>query len=445
MVSLNPRNFYCILTKLLKNEIAVKIKVYGNQKVNGVIPISGAKNSALPLLAASILSSGGLKLKNVPPLLDVDTMLNLLESLGVVYRVDQDSFHSTTVELKTDSIYNFTAPYEIVKKMRASILVLGPLLARFGKCKVSLPGGCAIGVRPVDLHLKGLETLGAKIDLKDGYIYADAVNGLRGASFEFPIATVTGTENIMMAAILADGVTTLKNAAREPEIVDLANCLNKMGAKISGHGTNTIVIKGVVSLREVEYSVLPDRIEAGTYAIVAGITGGQVDLIGGDFRELLPSFIEKMEQIGLSFSDIKNGIRVESMGKISPTNINTEPYPGFPTDLQAQTMALLCLADGESCISENIWENRFTHASELMRMGANITISGSQARVTGVKQLTGAPVMATDLRASFSLILAALAAKGDTIIDKIYHLDRGYCCVKEKLANCGISIERIIN
>jgi UDP-N-acetylglucosamine 1-carboxyvinyltransferase len=419
-----------------------KIKICGGQRANGVVSISGAKNSALPLLAASILSSDGLKLTNVPPLVDVEIMLDLLKSLGATYSVFRDTPYADTVKLKTDSIRNFVAPYETVKKMRASILVLGPLLARFGHCKVSLPGGCAIGVRPVDLHLKGLAALGANIELKNGYISATAPDGLKGADFTFSLATVTGTENIMMAAALADGVTVLKNAAREPEIVDLANCLNKMGAKISGHGTDTIIIEGVTSLGEAEYSVLPDRIEAGTYAVAAGITGGKIDLIGGNFRELLPTFIEKMEQIGLCFSDIENGLRVESGGEIAPANISTEPYPGFPTDLQAQTMALLCFSDGESVISENIWENRFMHAAELMRMGASISVSGSDATVKGVKTLNGAPVMATDLRASSSLILAALAAEGNTVIDRVYHLDRGYCCVKDKLAGCGIMIER---
>lgn len=423
--------------------VVVKIKVYGNQKVKGIVPISGAKNSALPLLAASILSNNGLKLKNIPPLLDINTMLSLLESLGVTYQIHRDSIYSNTIKIKTDSIYNFTAPYETVKKMRASILTLGPLLARFGECRVSLPGGCAIGVRPIDLHLKGLEALGAKIVLEDGYVHATVANGLRGADFTFPIVSVTGTENIMMAATLAEGFTLIKNAAREPEIVDLANCLNEMGAKISGHGTSTITIKGVAALHEAEYSVLPDRIEAGTYAIAAGITGGHVDLMGGNFRELLPSFIEKAEQIGLRFFDIENGTRVESSGEICPIDISTEPHPGFPTDLQAQTMALLCLANGESNVFENIWENRFMHAAELMRMGADITISGSRAKVKGVRQLNGAAVMATDLRASFSLVLAALSAKGDTIIDRVYHLDRGYSCVKEKLADCGVIIDRI--
>ncbi|MDR1983035.1 MAG: UDP-N-acetylglucosamine 1-carboxyvinyltransferase [Holosporaceae bacterium] len=421
----------------------VKIKVYGNQKIDGIVPISGAKNSALPLLAAAILSSNSLKLKNVPPLLDVSTMLDLLESLGATYQINQDSMYANTIELKADSIYNFTAPYEIVKKMRASILVLGPLLARFGKCKVSLPGGCAIGVRPIDLHLKGLEALGATIDLSDGYIRASAANGLKGSDFDFPTTTVTGTENVMLAATLAEGTTVLKNAALEPEIIDLANCLNKMGAKISGHGTSTIVIKGVTSLHEAEYSVMPDRIEAGTYAIAAGITRGRVDLIGGNFRKLLPSFIDKMEKAGLRFTDIENGLRVEYSGELSPISVNTEPFPGFPTDLQAQTMAMLCFVNGESNIYENIWENRFMHAAELMRMGANITVFQAHANIKGGKRLKGAPVMATDLRASISLVLAALAADGSTIIDRVYHLDRGYCCVKEKLANCGVTIDRI--
>jgi UDP-N-acetylglucosamine 1-carboxyvinyltransferase len=327
--------------------------------------------------------------------------------------------------------------------MRASILVLGPLLTRFGQCKVSLPGGCAIGVRPIDLHLKGLKALGATIELKDGYIHAQAINGLKGADFDFPLSTVTGTENIMLAATLADGTTVLKNAAMEPEIVDLANCLNKMGAKISGHGTDTIVIKGVTNLSETEHSVMLDRIEAGTYAIAAGITKGRVDLVGGNFRKLLPSFIDKMKNVGLSFTDIENGLRVECSGELSPIDLSTEPFPGFPTDLQAQTMSMLCFTNGESNIQENIWENRFMHAAELMRMGANITIVQAMARVKGVKRLKGAPVMATDLRASISLVLAALAADGTTLIDRVYHLDRGYCCVKEKLANCNVTIERV--
>jgi UDP-N-acetylglucosamine 1-carboxyvinyltransferase len=420
-----------------------KLKIFGRQKADGTVNISGAKNAALPLLAASLLSENGLHLDNVPPLGDVATMLSLLNDLGVASNVMKNSFYSSSVDLKTDSVENFTASYDCVKKMRASILVLGPLLARFGRCVVSLPGGCAIGVRPIDIHLKGMEALGANVLLKDGYVYATASNGLRGTEFEFPIVSVTGTENIMMAATLANGVTILKNAAKEPEVVDLANCLNKMGAKISGCGTDTVVINGVSSLRYADHSVISDRIEAGTYAIAAGITKGRVDLIGGDLSNLLRSFMDKMTLAGMSFSNIDGGLRVESSGEIAPVDIETAPYPHFPTDLQAQSMALLCLADGKSNIHENIWENRFMHVAELARMGADIVLSNAHAQVTGVENLTGAQVMATDLRASFSLVLAALAAEEDSIVDRVYHLDRGYCGVKEKLAGCGIVIERI--
>jgi len=420
-----------------------KIRVYGGQKVNGKVHISGAKNSALPLLAASILSEEGLTLKNVPPLSDISTMLALLETLGAECSISSIKDYSETVTCKTDSINNFTAPYAIVKKMRASILVLGPLLARYGHCSVSLPGGCAIGVRPIDLHLKGLMAMGAEIDLRDGYVYAKAAKGLKGTEFEFPISTVTGTENLLMAAVMADGVTVLKNAAREPEIIDLANCLKKMGAKIKGQGTSQIRVVGVPRLHHAEHSVLVDRIEAGTYAVAAAITKGQVDLIGGNFRKLLPTFIEKMEECALVFEDIPNGLRAKYAGEIRPIDFRTEPFPGFPTDLQAQTMALLCLAGGKSVIDEKIWENRFMHVAELARMGADISVSGSHATVCGVDHLVGAPVMATDLRASFSLVLAGLAAKGDTLVDRVYHLNRGYCCAEKKLADCGVRIDRI--
>jgi UDP-N-acetylglucosamine 1-carboxyvinyltransferase len=420
-----------------------KLKIFGNQKVNGVVHISGAKNAALPLLAASLLSSDGMKFSNVPSLADVSTMLSLLEELGATYKITKETDGANSVRFKTDSIENFTASYEIVKKMRASILVLGPLLTRFGRCTVSLPGGCAIGVRPIDLHLKGMEALGANITLQDGYVYATASHGLKGAEFEFPTVTVTGTENILMAATLADGVTILKNVAKEPEIVDLANCLNKMGARIEGHGTDTIIINGVQELHCAQHSVIPDRIETGTYAIAAAITKGKIDLMGNNLRDLLPTFLDKLTQTGVYISDINGGIRVESSGKIAPIDLETAPFPGFPTDLQAQTMALLCLADGQSNIYENIWENRFMHVAELSRMRADIVVSNAHAQVTGVQQLAGAQVMATDLRASFSLVLAALAADGDTIIDRVYHLDRGYCCVKEKLAGCGVLIERM--
>ena len=420
-----------------------KIRVYGGQRVDGRVQISGAKNAALPLLAAAILSENGLTLKNVPPLSDISTMLSLLETLGIECSQSAVDDYSMTVTCKTNFLNHFTAPYEIVKKMRASILVLGPLLARYGHCSVSLPGGCAIGVRPIDLHLKGLQAMGAQIDLKDGYVHAEAKSGLRGAEFEFPVSTVTGTENLLMAAVLADGDTILKNAAREPEIVDLANCLNEMGAKIEGQGTSEIRIVGVSSLHHAEYSVLVDRIEAGTYAIAAAITKGQVDLIGGDFRKLLPTFIEKMENCALIFEDIPNGLRAKYAGEIRPIDFQTAPFPHFPTDLQAQTMALLCLSNGRSVIDEKIWENRFMHVAELARMGAKISISGSRATVEGVDHLVGAPVMATDLRASFSLVLAGLAAQGDTVVDRVYHLNRGYCCAEKKLADCGVRVDRI--
>ena len=420
-----------------------KIRVYGGQRISGKVQISGAKNAALPLLASAILSEDGLTLKNVPPLSDISTMFSLLETLGVECSRNAVDNYSMKVDCKTDCIHNFTAPYDIVKKMRASILVLGPLLSRYGHCRVSLPGGCAIGVRPIDLHLKGLEALGAKIELRDGYVHAQAKRGLRGAEFEFPISTVTGTENLMMAAVLADGYTVLKNAAREPEVVDLANCLNAMGAKIDGQGTTEIRIRGVSHLHHATYSVLVDRIEAGTYAIAAAITKGQVDLIGGDFRKLLPTFIDKMEQCALIFEDIPNGLKAKYAGEIRPIDFETAPFPDYPTDLQAQTMALLCLADGKSTIDEKIWENRFMHVAELTRMGAHISISGSRAIVEGVDHLIGAPVMATDLRASFSLVLAGLAAQGDTIVDRVYHLDRGYCCAEQKLADCGVKVERV--
>lgn len=420
-----------------------KIRVYGGQRVSGEVQISGAKNAALPLLAAAILSEDGLVLKNVPPLSDISTMFSLLETLGVECSKKATNDYSMTVSCRTDCIHSFTAPYDIVKKMRASILVLGPLLARYGHCRVSLPGGCAIGVRPIDLHLKGLSTLGAKIELRDGYVHAEAKQGLKGAEFEFPISTMTGTENLLMAAVLADGYTVLKNTAREPEVVDLANCLNAMGAKIEGQGSSEIRIKGVSHLHRTEYSVLVDRIEAGTYAIAAAITKGQVDLVGGDFRKLLPTFIDKMEQCALIFEDIPNGLRAKYAGEIRPIDFETAPFPYYPTDLQAQTMALLCLADGQSIIDEKIWENRFMHVAELIRMGAHISIYGSRAIVEGVDHLIGAPVMATDLRASFSLVLAGLAAQGNTTIDRVYHLDRGYCCAEQKLADCGVKVERI--
>ncbi|MDR0556020.1 MAG: UDP-N-acetylglucosamine 1-carboxyvinyltransferase [Holosporaceae bacterium] len=418
-----------------------KIKIHGPQKIDGVVQISGAKNAALPLLAAAILSDEGLTLKNVPPLQDVSTMLSLLTSFGATNHIKQESRYAMEVCIKTDSIDSFVAPYEIVKKMRASILALGPMLAKFAQCKVSLPGGCAIGARPIDIHLKGLEALGAKIRLENGYVHATVPSGLRGMDFTFPLVSVTGTENVLMAAVLAEGTTVLRNAAQEPEVVDLANCLNAMGAKISGQGTDTIVVKGVTQLKWTTYTVLPDRIEAGTYALAAGITRGCVDLVGGNFRELLPAFTKTAEQAGLVFEDTNDGTRVKFGGEIVPVNFETGPHPGYPTDLQAQMMAYLCLAKGESQIMENIWENRFMHATELLKMGADIQLGGSLAKVRGVKALSGATVQATDLRASFSLVLAGLAANGESVVDRAYHLERGYSRVKEKLAGCGVEIE----
>lgn len=421
----------------------VKLKVYGNQVANGQVQISGAKNAALPLLAASLLSDDGLSLSNVPPLSDISTMYSLLQTLGVICENEKVSPYSDKVFINTKHVNNVVAPYDIVKKMRASILVLGPLLARMGKCEVSLPGGCAIGVRPVDLHIKGLKALGANIELGNGYIYASAPKGLIGAKYEFPIVTVTGTENLLMAATLAKGTTILKNVAREPEVVDLANCLIKMGAKISGHGTNTIVVEGVTKLHSIEHSVMFDRIEAGTYIALAGITHGKLKILVQNCRQYLQSFIEKLENIGLVFEEQNDGLLVVADKSLQSIDFSTAPYPGFPTDLQAQVMSLLCCVNGVSNIYENIWENRFMHVAELSRMGAKITLDGNHAKIKGNRRLKGAPVMATDLRASFSLVLAGVVADGVTLIDRLYHLDRGYCCVEQKLEGCGIKVERV--
>lgn len=421
----------------------VKLKVYGNQVANGQVQISGAKNAALPLLAASILSDDGLFLSNVPPLSDIGTMCSLLQTLGCFCECKNISPYADEVYVDTKNINNVVAPYDIVKKMRASILVLGPLLARMRKCEVSLPGGCAIGVRPVDLHIKALKTLGANIELDNGYIYASAPKGLIGAEFSFPVVTVTGTENLLMAATLAKGTTVLKNAAKEPEIVDLANCLIKMGAKISGHGTNIITIEGVTSLHRAEHSVMLDRIEAGTYITLAGITHGKLKILAKGCRQYLQDFIGKLEKVGLQFEEQDDGLLVVANNNLQAIDFSTAPYPGFPTDLQAQMMSLLCCANGVSNIYENIWENRFMHVAELARMGAKIQLDGNHAKINGGHKLKGAPVMATDLRASFSLVLAGVVADNVTLIDRLYHLDRGYCCVEQKLEGCGIRVERI--
>ncbi len=416
------------------------ILVKGNGPLNGQIPIAGAKNACLTLMPATLLTDAPLTLTNAPRLSDIKTMNTLLASLGSEVAMLQDG---QVLVLGTKTISNHVADYDIVRKMRASILVLGPMLAREGQAVVSLPGGCAIGARPVDLHLRGLEALGAKLDLRDGYVHATANGGLKGAIFEFPFVSVGATENILMAATLAKGTTVLKNAAREPEIVDLAKCLRAMGAQIEGEGTSTITIQGVDSLHGATHSIVPDRIELGTYMLAPAIAGGDVELLGGRIS-LLGAFCEKLHEAGIDVTETKNGLRVcRKNERIKAVDVRTEPYPGFPTDLQAQMMALLCTAEGTSVLEETIFENRFMHAPELLRMGANIEVHGGHATVTGVEKLKGAPVMATDLRASVSLILAGLAAEGETVVSRVYHLDRGYERVEEKLSACGALIERI--
>lgn len=416
------------------------ILVKGNGPLNGQIPIAGAKNACLTLMPATLLTDAPLTLTNAPRLSDIKTMNTLLASLGTEVAMLQDG---QVLVLGTKSISNHVADYDIVRKMRASILVLGPMLAREGHAVVSLPGGCAIGARPVDLHLRGLEALGATLDLRDGYVHASANGGLKGATFEFPFVSVGATENILMAATLAKGTTVLKNAAREPEIVDLADCLRAMGAQIEGDGTPTITVQGVDSLHGATHSVVPDRIELGTYMLAPAIAGGDVELLGGRIS-LLGAFCEKLHEAGIDVTETKSGLRVCRKNEpIKAVNVRTEPYPGFPTDLQAQMMALLCTAHGTSVLEETIFENRFMHAPELIRMGADIEVHGGTATVTGVEKLKGAPVMATDLRASVSLILAGLAAEGETVVSRVYHLDRGYERVEEKLSACGAMIERI--
>jgi len=416
------------------------ILVRGNGPLSGEIAIAGAKNAALTLMPATLLTDEPLTLTNVPRLSDIKTTNELLSSLGTEVAVMQDG---QIIVLDTNQITNHTADYDIVRKMRASILVLGPMLARDGKAIVSLPGGCAIGARPVDLHLKGLEAMGATIELKEGYIYATAKNGLKGATIDFPFASVGATENILMAATLAKGTTQINNAAREPEIVDLADCLRKMGAEIRGDGSPTITVQGVEKLYGATHPVVTDRIELGTYMLAPVIAGGEVELLGGRIN-LLSAFCEKLDEAGISVTETKRGLTVASRnGRISGVNVVTKPFPGFPTDLQAQMMAALCTADGISVLEETIFENRFMHAPELIRMGASIDVHGGTATVTGVDKLKGAPVMATDLRASVSLILAGLAAEGETIVSRVYHLDRGYEQLVRKLSACGANIERI--
>jgi UDP-N-acetylglucosamine 1-carboxyvinyltransferase len=417
------------------------ILVKGNGPLNGVIPIAGAKNACLTLMPATLLTDAPLTLTNAPRLSDIRTMTQLLQSLGAEVASLQGG---QVLALSSHALTSHTADYDIVRKMRASILVLGPMLARDGHAIVSLPGGCAIGARPVDLHLKALEAMGAELDLRDGYIHAKARSGrLQGAIVEFPFVSVGATENALMAATLAKGTTVLKNAAREPEIVDLAHCLRRMGAQIEGEGTGTITIQGVTSLGGATHPVVTDRIELGTYMLVPAICGGEVELLGGRI-DLVAAFCEKLDQAGVTVTETPRGLKVARRnGRIRAVNVVTEPFPGFPTDLQAQMMALLCTAEGTSVLEERIFENRFMHAPELTRMGAKIEVQGGTATVTGVDKLKGARVMATDLRASVSLILAALAAEGETVVSRVYHLDRGYERVEEKLSACGALIERI--
>lgn len=417
-----------------------RIVVRGGKQLDGAIEISGAKNACLTLMPAALLSEEPLELTNAPRLADIDTMTKLLVSLGVSVEIADQGRRLTLRARKFDQLL---AHYDIVRKMRASILVLGPLLAREGQAVVSLPGGCAIGARPVDLHLRGLEAMGADLELKDGYVHAKAPGGLKGAVVDFPVVSVGATENLMMAATLAKGTTVLKNAAREPEIVDLARCLKKMGAEIDGEGSAEIVIRGVDRLGGASHRVLADRIELGTYMLAPAMTGGAVELIGGE-RALVSALIEKLNAADVAVEDTERGLLVRRRnGHIDAFDVTTAPYPGFPTDLQAQMMAMATLARGASRIEETIFENRFMHAPELMRMGAEIDVQGGVAHVTGVERLRGAPVMATDLRASVSLILAGLAAEGETVLSRVYHLDRGYEQLEQKLSGCGADIERL--
>jgi UDP-N-acetylglucosamine 1-carboxyvinyltransferase len=417
------------------------ILVRGGAPLDGRIPIAGAKNACLALMPATLLTDGPLTLTNAPRLSDIRTMTQLLTSLGAEVQALQGG---RVLALSSHDVTNLRADYDIVRKMRASILVLGPLVARFGRAEVSLPGGCAIGARPVDLHLMALEAMGASIDLIEGYVHARAPEGgLRGARIAFPLVSVGATENALMAATLARGTTVIENAAREPEIVDLARCLRRMGARIEGEGTSRIEIEGVQALEGATHAVVADRIELGTYMLAPAIAGGSVECVGGRL-DLVEAFAERLDAAGIAVEETPDGLRVARRnGRVRAVNVTTAPFPGFPTDLQAQMMALLCTADGVSVLEERIFENRFMHAPELARMGARIAVSGGTATVTGVPRLKGAPVMATDLRASVSLILAALAAEGETLVRRVYHLDRGYERLEAKLGGVGASIERV--
>ncbi|TLM67347.1 MAG: UDP-N-acetylglucosamine 1-carboxyvinyltransferase [Deltaproteobacteria bacterium] len=413
-----------------------KLIIRGGRKLKGEVAVSGSKNAALPIFFATVLAPGVHEIRNVPALRDINTTIRLLETLGAGVEG-----RSGTVRVDASGIDQVEATYDLVKTMRASVLVLGPLLARFGRSRVSLPGGCAIGARPIDQHLKGLAALGAEIRLSHGYVEAECKQ-LRGARIYFDLSTVGGTEHLLMTAALAKGETILENAAREPEITELAEVLNRMGARIEGAGTDTIRILGVEQLAPMDHTVMPDRIEAGTFMIAAAITGGDVR-IRNMRLEHLDALTFKLQDAGVEVCSRDNAVEVRGPERIRPVNIKTRPYPGFPTDMQAQFMTLMCLADGASVISENIFENRFMHVAELLRFGADIVIEGSTATVKGVRQLSGAPVMATDLRASASLVLAGLAADNTSEVSRIYHLDRGYERIEEKLKGLGADIERV--
>ncbi len=425
-----------------------RIRIRGGNTLNGTIPISGAKNAALPLMIASLLTDDTLTLENVPHLADVEQLIRILGNHGVDYAVSgkrlvQDPAQGRTIHFTARTIVDTTAPYELVSKMRASFWVIGPLLARMHKARVSLPGGCAIGTRPVDLFIDGLRALGATIDIDRGYVVAQAPGGLVGNRFRFPKVSVGATHVMLMAASLAKGETVIENAAREPEVADLAACLNAMGARISGAGTSTITIEGVTALSGARHRVLPDRIETGTYAIAAARAGGDVTL-SGTHASLLSTALDTLRQAGAEVTELNDGIRIRRNGAgISPVDVVTDPFPGFPTDLQAQFMALMTRADGVSNITETIFENSFMHVQELARLGAKISLSGQVARVEGVAKLEGAPVMATDLRASVSLVIAGLVADGETTVNRVYHLDRGFERLEEKLGACGAEVERI--
>jgi UDP-N-acetylglucosamine 1-carboxyvinyltransferase len=421
-----------------------RIRITGGVPLNGIIAIGGAKNAALPLMAASLLTTETLTLENVPDLADIATMANLLVQHGTAIDMVGDGGASgRRLDLSAAHITSITAPYDLVRKMRASFLVLGPLLARCGRARVSLPGGCAIGTRPIDLHIKGLRQLGALIELHAGYVDARAPKGLRGTEIVFPSVSVGATENLLMAAALAEGETVLVNAAREPEIGDLAACLQAMGASIEGVGSDRLRIVGVGRLHGARHSILPDRIETGTYMMAAAATAGEVRLTGTRL-DLVATVASVLDGAGIEVSETADGLAVRRRnGYVAGVDISTAPYPGFPTDLQAQVMALMVIAEGASTITETIFENRFMHVPELARMGANIIVHGSSAMVRGVPRLTGAPVMATDLRASVSLVVAGLSAQGETVINRVYHLDRGYERLEEKLAACGARIERL--